>query len=335
MKKRVGNIIFLIVAITAVVVCVYYYGIRYYAEYMNHRDIVVPHNATVTNITEHTDSDSDDYYKFYVSYIYNETECENIYWKTEYSLKHNVGDIVEIRIDPDNPKYILNEATRGDVMIFVIIIAVAGLIYYWLDKFYNKRVDMSGEKKLITDKKVAFDLRPKFLTVAAMILICVAVGTVVLYFMLRELFSAAFLWWMAAAFIIGMIFQILAVYSISKMPDKKYSLNSLMCEKKWIDNDGDTTQYYVSFPGISKVDCNKLNYLQMCEGSYYYILQKQGGGVCAIYPISEWSLALEDRSLRNVYKTLIKKVWCNLILSVALETAFVFMFAVVTKLFIR
>jgi len=82
-----------------------------------------------------------------VSYIYNETECENIYWKTEYSLKHNVGDIVEIRIDPDNPKYILNEATRGDVMIFIIIIAVAGLIYYWMDKFYNKRVDMSGENK--------------------------------------------------------------------------------------------------------------------------------------------------------------------------------------------
>lgn len=332
--KKTDKIVYVIVVVI-VMFLAYYFGISYYAEYMNHKDAVVLQNATVTNITEHTDYDSDDYYKIYISYIYNDTECIDVYWDTEYSRKYDVGDVVEIKIDPDNPGYILDEETRGDIMIFIILIAVAGLIYYKTDKRYENKVEMLGEKKLITDKKIAFDLRPKILTAAAEILISIAVGTVILYCLLAELFYVGYLWWMAVVFVLGVAFQVLAISLISKMPEKKYSLNSLVCEQKWIDNFDDSTNYYVKFPGVYKVSCNKLDYLQMCEGSHYYVLQKQNGDVRGIYPISEWRLAVEDRSLESVYKILIKKVWYNLILSVAFETVFVFVFAFVTQLFIR
>lgn len=73
---------------------------RYYAM----KDTVVPVSATVTEIN----STKSNYY-IYIDYSYNGEEFEDRQWKSTSTKDFNVGDVVEIKINPEYPLSIFSE----------------------------------------------------------------------------------------------------------------------------------------------------------------------------------------------------------------------------------
>ncbi|MBP3330144.1 MAG: hypothetical protein J6L89_04840 [Clostridia bacterium] len=79
-------------------------GIEQRNEYYENKDIVIPVSATISDVNETDEND----YSIAVSYEYNNEVYEDVHWMTT-DTKYKIGDIVEIRINPERPVYIFPE----------------------------------------------------------------------------------------------------------------------------------------------------------------------------------------------------------------------------------
>ncbi|MBE6783643.1 MAG: hypothetical protein E7536_06490 [Ruminococcaceae bacterium] len=100
-------------------------GIEQRNEYYGNKDIVIPVSATISDINE-TDENE---YSIAVSYEYNNEVYEDVHWMRT-NTKYKVGDIVEIRINPERPVYIFPEdnGTKDIVVGICLFIPSSAII---------------------------------------------------------------------------------------------------------------------------------------------------------------------------------------------------------------
>lgn len=73
-------------------------GVENRNKYYSTKDLVVPVSATVTEI-----SVADSKYYIYIEYSYNGERIEDKQWKTTDTKDYDIGDVVEIKINPEYP----------------------------------------------------------------------------------------------------------------------------------------------------------------------------------------------------------------------------------------
>lgn len=336
MRKRKTDILELIIGIIVIgVICysVYFFSIREYVEYMNRKDGVISQSAQITRIYEGTDSDDDEYYDYYVTYVYNGKKYENVYFDREYSEVYEKGTSLNIKIDSDEPSYIFH-GERGDTAFFIIFGIISVFIGAFENLFYYYKQRRDVQIREITDKMIAKDLRPKGLLIAAIAGICFGSAVLVADKLMSELFGKVYIVWAVVIFIAGMVFQVLALLSVKKK--RKYTFNSRVCQRKWMDNsDDENIKYYAKFDEITSADLTKAEYIEMCEGSIYYLVINHRGKICNIYPASIWRPAIEDRSLVEPKRILVKEIWINLCISVAVMIGIAGVMAGISQVLIR
>lgn len=336
MNKRKTDILELIIGI--IVICVtcysvYFFSIRNYAEYLNRKDTVVSQKAVVSRVYEGEDSDDDEYYDYYVTYEYEGKEYKDIYFTREYSDIYEKGAMLNIRIDSVDPAYIFH-GKRGDAAFFIIFAIISVFMGAFENLFYYYKQRRDVQIREITDKMIAKDLRPKGLLIAAIAGICFGFSVLLGDKLMPELFGGIYIVWGVIFLIAGMVFQILALMFVKKK--RNYTFTSRVCQRKWIDDsDDENIKYYAKFDELISKDLTKVEYIEMCEGSVYYLVINHRGKICNIYPASIWRPAIEDRSLIEPKRVLIKEIWLNLCIAVAVMAGIVGIMACATQILVK
>ena len=296
MKKIISVLLISLIAISIVAGCTEI-GIKKYKEYKYYKDNSVPVTATISKIEERTDSDDDTYYIGYVSYSYKEETFNDVYWKRVGS--NSLGDKVSILIGRDNPRYIFHGETG--LYIFIIACCLLVIMLNLLTKIVHKKIPDDTECYYITDGMVANDLKPKFTIFLSKSMLCIGTMFIIGNCLLSELFSITTKNVGITFFIFGVLFLFCSIFYINRISKTKYQLYIDKCVRKWSKNSGEDTDYYTTFSKLGTVngDYGK-------EGNCYYMVVDHNGRLKNIYDVEFWKPSIDDNTLYNGGKIVLK-----------------------------
>lgn len=271
-----------------------YQGIQEYRSYIYYADRVVPVTAKITDMQELQDSDNEEYYELYVSYKYEDIDINNAYWMTTYSDDYKKGDVITIKVDPDNPKHILehyekieNQLTLGLAFFSITICALSWLMMNCMKKKNNG-------KCIITDVKICKNLMTwVFYPMSFLLSYGVAIVTEVVY--ARDLVNGSV---GIISICLGLILFIYTLVNIITIPKRPYKLTLQKCincyEKEYDDSDGGTSRIrFADFSNVKGVRCDA------DVGIEYYLVQNHKDKVKGCYNKYLFDLKLEDKSLKK------------------------------------
>ena len=110
----------------------FFAGMKPYVDHQKHKKAAVDVNAVVSRVEVNEDSEGDKDYEIYLNYSYLEKDYKDIYWEEIASEDYVRGQQIVIRIDSENPEYVLKNdvGTRGFIIVILAFaIVVAGVIY--------------------------------------------------------------------------------------------------------------------------------------------------------------------------------------------------------------
>lgn len=111
-------------------------GIEKRNEYYEYKDIVVPVNATISDVYEIDEEE----YSIAVSYKYNNEIYEDVHWMRT-KTKYKMGDTVKIKVNPERPAYIFLEdnGTKDLILAGCIFVPSSAIIIAVIAHFGKKR----------------------------------------------------------------------------------------------------------------------------------------------------------------------------------------------------
>lgn len=320
-KKPIGILILLVIAILLTGV-----GVKTHKDYLYYKEIVVPITATITDIDE-VDDDGDTDYKMFVSYSYNGVNVRNVQWRTLNDKTKSIGDEVTIMIAPDEPDYVFKGRTGLVFFCFALVVLAIVLQLFTSRLHFDKNIGY-GDILQITEYMVADDLKPWFRMFIANSMVFIGFSLFAGHIILPELFAldsqniGAFL----AEF--GIIIVLTAWISIKRIPKKKYELYIDKCLKQWSEGSGDDETHYTRFETLGKVQGH-----HGIVGKRYYIVKNNRNKLCGIYDTRYWQPSVEDSSLINGTKTVIKNLFTDIGIAILSSSIYVgVIYAIIVKI---
>ena len=272
----------------------YWSVVKPYTGYLRRIDSAVNVEAEVSRVVVHTDSDDDEWYKIYVTYFYGNESYEDIYWETRPNEDFYQGEKTIIRIDSQNPEYILKTDLGGRSFIFylcVFAVVIAALIYE--SHFYKVRYN--EDKKPITSRMIADNLSPRYIVATANAFFFSVAGCVGGKVFMPVLFpGTTFIKFMTAS---GMVFLVIALCFIFRISRNGYKIGIHSCIIRRSESDGDSTSYYTVFEGLEDAVREAKVYKRTREGFDYYLVMNKKNKVCEVYNTADWMLATDEKSL--------------------------------------
>lgn len=333
MKKKIGKVaigIFIVVIIAFfLIIGPYGIAIKPYAEYLRYKDVAAEVEAEISYINVYEDSDDNKQYELYMTYTYDGVPYEDIYWETVSADRYNMGDIVSIKILPENPTYIMSTeiGTIGmNVTMLLYSIALAGLIY---ERSFYCTKENSG-KRYITDKMLATSLRPRAFLAIAQVLIFTCSGIYSAKLFMPELVGNLTLANVLLA--AGVLFVCITVIKTLNLPKKGFVFGVHRCVSKWNEDGNDTTISHTRFDRIDKTNHGGKVFDRAIEGFQYYVVQNSKGYVCEIFDITRWTPKVEDRSLKSGSKFAVIRMFIELIIGIGFMIAFTYVFRMIAHL---
>lgn len=299
-KKPIGIVVLLLVAILLT-----FWGVKVHKDYLYYKEIVVPITATITDIDE-VDDDGDTDYKMYVSYSYNGVNVRNIHWKTLNNRTKSIGDQVTIMIAPNEPDYVFKGRT-GLVFFCFALIVLAFVLQKFTSRLHLDKDIGNSDILQITEYMVADDLKPSFRMFVSKSMVFIGFALFIGYIFIPELFGLDSKKIGVFLIEIGTVILLTAWISIKKIPKKDYELYIDKCLKQWSEGSGDDETHYTRFENLGKVLGN-----HGIVGKRYYIVKNNRNKLCGIYDTQYWQPAVEDASLINGSKTVIKNLFTDI-----------------------
>jgi len=126
----------------------------------------------------------------------------------------------------------------------------------------------------------------------------------------------------------GAVIFLSAWISIKRIPKKNYELYIDKCLKQWSEGSGDDETYYTRLETLGKVQGH-----HGIVGKRYYIVKNNRNELCGIYDTRYWQPSVEDASLINGTKTVIKNLFTDIGIAILSSSIYVgVIYAIIVKI---
>lgn len=227
-----------------------------YDLYNRLKDTAVTIEAEIVR-TEQYNDDGDDKYKAYISYSYGNKVCTDIYYE-DYSAKPEIGEKVEVTVDPENPEVFMPEKP----IVFLPAIGYLGLCIFGIEIMASQIAFDENKKKhkdiyitpVPTVKQVETDLKyainqkfeNRYIYLGIMTLITLIDG--IYYYVVAKSFTMviwAVLW--NLVLLLGYLFYQKGDFTANRIPDN-IQISADYIVKGEITSDSDNnSEYYWKF----------------------------------------------------------------------------------------